>query len=123
MNIGTFIDNLYEARAKRLALDKEVTAAKIVENEAKEALIAQLNEMGLTKASGTFATVGIKTTAVPHITDWDAVHKFIRENDRFDLIQKRIGVVAWRDMYEAKVLVPGTECAFEVDLSLTKAKR
>jgi len=121
--LGQAIDNLYEARAARLTKAKEVDELRVLEVKAKAVVLEMLNQTGLSKASGMFATAGIMTTNIPFIKDWNAVHEYIKTNDRFDLLQRRIGVVAWRELYDNGILVPGTESAVDTDISLTKSTR
>lgn len=123
MTLGEAIDNLYQARAARLAMAKEVKELQVKESEAKASVLKLLGETGLQKASGKLATVGITTEDVPYIKDWEEVYEYIKSNDRFDLLQRRIGVIAWRDLYKDGVLVPGTEAGVDTDLSLTKSTR
>ncbi len=123
-NIGTLIDGLYALRSRRLELTKEVENMKSQETTMRQQIIMELDNIGLAKASGTEATVGITMSIQPEIEDWDEVHKYIREHDRFDLLQKRISVVAWRDLInEEGTLVPGTLVTEVRDISLTKAHR
>jgi hypothetical protein len=121
--LGEAIDSLYQARAARLVKAKEVKELQVVEAQAKIEVLKLLEASGLQKASGKLATAGITTDDVPYIKDWDEVYAYIKANDRFDLIQKRIGVVAWRDLFNDGVLVPGTEAAIDTDISLTKSTR
>ena len=123
MTLGEAIDTLYQARAARLAMAKEVKELQVKESVAKAEVLKLLGESGLAKASGKLATAGITTEDVPYIKDWDEVYSYIKSNDRFDLLQKRIGVVAWRDLFKDGILVPGTEAAVDTDLSLTKSTR
>lgn len=123
LTLGQAIDSLYEARAERLAKAKEVKDLQTKEATAKAQVLVLLRESGLEKASGKLATAGITTEDIPHVKDWDAIFEYIKDNDRFDLVQRRIGVVAWRDLWRDGVLVPGTEAAVDVDISLTKSKR
>ena len=121
--LGEAIDELYQARAARLAKAKEVKELQAEESAAKTAVLQLLKETGLEKASGKLATAGIIKEDVPYIKDWDALYGYIKENDRFDLLQRRIGVVAWRELFKDNILVPGTEAAVDTDLSLTKSTR
>lgn len=121
--LGEAIDELYQARAARLAKAKEVKELQAEESVAKTTVLQLLKETGLEKASGKLATAGIIKEDVPYIKDWDALYGYIKENDRFDLLQRRIGVVAWRDLLKDNILVPGTEAAVDTDLSLTKSTR
>jgi hypothetical protein len=123
VTLGQAIDNLYQARAARLAMTKEIKELQALESAAKTVVLKLLEETGLKKASGKLATAGITSEDVPYIKNWDEVYAYIKENDRFDLLQKRIGVVAWRDLYKDNILVPGTEAAVDTDLSLTKSTR
>ena len=123
-NVGTLIDGLYALRAKRLETQKLVDEMKVEEQKMRGLIMMELDEMGLAKASGATATCGITMSIQPEIEDWEAVHKWIRDNDRFDLLQKRLSVVAWRDLIsEAGVLVPGTLVTEVRDISLTKSSR
>lgn len=123
LTLGQAIDNLYAARAARLAKAKEVKDLQVLETIAKAQVLQMLNATGLAKASGMTATASITTEDIPFIKDWEAVHEYIKINDRFDLLQKRIGVVAWRDLFKDGILVPGTEPAVDTDISLTKSTR
>jgi len=123
MTLGEAIDLLYTTRAARLTLARELKDMTTTEKEAKFIVLKLLEEAGLQKASGEIATAGILVDDVPFIKDWNEVYAFIREQNRFDLLQKRIGVVAWRDMYKEGILVPGTEAVIDTDLSLTKSTR
>ena len=123
MTLGEAIDALYQARAARLAKAKEVKDLQATEAAAKLEVLRLLGEAGLEKASGKLATAGILMEDVPYVKDWDALYGYIKENDRFDLLQRRIGVVAWRDLFKDGVLIPGTEAGVDTDLSLTKSTR
>lgn len=123
LTLGQAIDALYAARAARLAKADEVKQLQAEEAAARQRVLEMLQTTGLSKASGAQATASITTSDIPFVKDWDAIHAYIKENDRFDLLQKRIGVVAWRDLYKDGILVPGTEAAVDTDISLTKAKR
>lgn len=121
--LGEAIDELYQARAARLAKAKEVKELQAEESVVKATVLQLLKETGLEKASGKLATAGIIKEDVPYIKDWDALYGYIKENDRFDLLQRRIGVVSWRELFKDNILVPGTEAAVDTDLSLTKSTR
>lgn len=123
MNLGPLIDKLYETRQKRLDLQKQADALKAQEVEMRQEVLATLRSMGMEKGTGSLATCGITVSIDPVVTDWDEVHNFIRENDRFDLLQKRLSAPAWRGLLETGVLIPGTEQTMVMDVSLTKSSR
>ena len=123
MNLGELIDDLYTKRAMRLVAQKKTDEAAAIEAVAKTALIEHLQVIGLSKASGSLATASIKSVTIPKVQDWTEIHNWIRVNDRFDMLHKRISEVAWRETLEAGILVPGTESQDDIKLSLTKASR
>ena len=122
-DLGSTIDKLYELRDRRLGIERSIKEMKQQEYALRAEVLTMLGEAGLQKASGALATCGVTTTEIPLVSDWSEVHTYIRENNRFDLLQKRISVLAWRDLKESGVLVPGTESIEDVDISLTKASR
>jgi hypothetical protein len=122
-DLGSAIDALYNLREMRLGYERKAKELKQQETEARNAILATLEASGLQKASGQQATCGIKTSIIPLVTDWDDIFTYIKDHDRFDLIQKRISVLAWRETYENEGLIPGTEAVEDVDISLTKSSR
>lgn len=121
--LGIMIDAVYALRTKRLELAREVDKLKVEEDAAKAKIREILVEYGLAKASGAIATVGQVHKIEPNVSDWEAVHNYIKEKDRFDLLQKRISVPAWRELYEGGELIPGTDPIDIYDISLTKSTR
>jgi hypothetical protein len=123
MSIGTMIDSLYELRAQRLAIEKQVEELKARETATKEEILSILKESGLEGAKGEVATASIQYKIKANVTDWDAVYAYIRDNDMFALLQKRLTTTLWAALQEDGILVPGTEPMALTDLSLTKSKR
>ena len=123
MSIGQQIDALYLLRSQRLVFEREVAEVKAKEAAAKQAIIDQLKLLSLEGARGDTATASITYKIKPNVTDWDAVWAYIRDNDMFALLQKRITASLWDALREDGILVPGTEEQPVVDLSLTKSKR
>lgn len=121
MSLGAKIDDLYRKRAARLELEKEVAAAKQQETELRDEIIHMLNDAGLGAGRGETATASLKTSTKPIVTNWQDVYRYIRDNDRFDLLQQRISSLAWSEFKNDGILVPGTEAFTEIGLSLTKA--
>lgn len=123
MSIGNMIDSLYDLRAQRLAIEKQVEELKARETAAKEEILRILKESGLEGAKGEVATASIQYKIKPNVVDWDAVFTYIRDNDMFALLQKRLTTTLWAALQEDGILVPGTEPIPIVDLSLTMSKR
>jgi len=123
MDIGHMIDGLYALRQQRLEFTKTVDALKAQETAARERILEMLDGMGCAKASGYMATCGVKESIEPVPEDWEMIHNYIRTENRFDLIQKRLSAPAWRELRDSGLLVPGTSAVTVRDLSLTKSMR
>ena len=124
MSIGNLIDQLYQLRQDRLKVEKEVAAMKSQETELRARIMEELDDVGLAKATGAVATAGIIQSIQPYVEDWEQVHAYVRANNRFDLLQKRLSAPAWRSLIEEDgQLVPGTLVTEVRDISLTKASR
>jgi hypothetical protein len=123
MLLGELIDSLYSMRTLRLDTQKTVDALKAQETEMRAQILDQLDAVGMAKASGYFATCGVKESIEPVPEDWEMIHAYIRENNRFDLVQKRLSAPAWRELRDSGLLVPGTSAVTVRDLSLAKSTR
>ena len=123
MDIGVLIDSLYSLRQQRLELSKSVEAYKLQETALREQVLEQLDDLKLSKASGSLATCGVKETVEPYVEEWDQLFEYVRAENRFDLLHKRISAPAWRELRELGALVPGTSAITVRDVSLTKSSR
>lgn len=121
--LGTMIDQLYQMREQRLAIDKQIAELKSAEAAMKQIIIDTLKADGLEGAKGGVATAAIQYKVKPHVTDWDKVYAFVREQDMFALLYKQITPTLWAALREDGVEVPGIEPMALTDLSLTKSKR
>lgn len=122
-DLGTAIDALYGLREMRLGLQRKVDELKQQENAQRGVIIALLEGSGLTKASGGAATASVTRKILPIVDDWNSVFAYVATHNRFDLLQKRLSVTAWREMQDSGEEVPGTSSVEDVDISLTKVTR
>lgn len=120
-SIGRCADLYKEVRDLRLAMEKEVEAVKRRETEIREYIIDNLSKSADTGAAGLKYRAQIVVKDVVKVNDWGVLHAWIRKNDRFDMLQKRLSEKAAADwMEEEKRLLPGTEVLKVPDVSVTK---
>jgi hypothetical protein len=122
-SIGRTADLYNDVRQLRLAMEKEAEKVKARETELREYIIANLSKSDDTGAAGLRYRAQIVSKDVPRAMDWAKVHAFIRDNDRFDLLQKRLGEKAVMDMWEQGEAIPGVEVVKVPDVSITKIGR
>jgi hypothetical protein len=123
---GRCADLYKDVQALRLAMEAEAEEVKAFENRLKAHMIDGLSKSDDTGAAGLKYRVQIVTKAVPRVqteddaNGWAKLHAYIQKTGRFDLLQKRLGEKAVKDMWAAGEIVPGVEKFNAHDLSITK---
>lgn len=122
--IGACIDLAFEIRAERQeksrAYDAEIGEMKANEKLLEDHILNSFSKSDIDGAKGKIATAAIKRSTVGKITDWPTLCKYVKENDAWDLLYKRITNEAYNARLEVGEAVPGTEPFQKMDLSLTK---
>jgi len=119
--LGTLIDDLDRIRDAKRAVQKKLDAISAKESEYKERILAVAGEQGLSKATGSTATMSISRSISPVANDWEKVNRFVLRHKRLDLFQKRLSPVVYRDLLEEYPRgVPGLESREDVRINLRK---
>ena len=120
--LGICADHLKEVESLRLAMQKEVDAVKKRENELRDHIIDNLSVSDDTGAVGKKYIAQIKPEDKPTVNDWEEFYDFIFDQDRPDLLQKRLSEKAIQEMWEDGKEVPGIGKFIAKKLSVTKRK-
>ena len=125
--LGTKIDRYFTLRAERLALEKKVSKIKVKEGDVKDDLITLLTKAKLDSASGKNGTISIKHPKVGQVVDWPKLYAWIRKNNAFELMQRRLNQSDYDQRLEqhprlAKTGIPGVDQITVTKFSAT-AKR
>ena len=118
--IGRCADAYKEVSDLRLAMQKEVDTVKKRETEINEHILENLSASDDTGASGLKYKAQIKTSVDPSATDWEAIHDFVYENDRFDILGKKLNKKAIEELWDAGKKVPGVVKINVKKVSITK---
>lgn len=107
--VGSLIDSVYELkeRLRELEAEKKELNAQLATLEAD--LLATLDAQGVTLCRGRRASASISESVVPNAADWEEIYEYIRNEDALYLMERRLAVRAWRELYEGGTLIPGTE--------------
>ena len=120
-SIGRCADLLHDVRDLRLGMEKEVEEVKRREAEVREHIINNLSASADTGAAGLRYRAQIVKKEKRNIADWGVLTSWIRKNDRFDMLQKRLSDTAARDFAEVEGReIPGTEKILVPEVSITK---
>lgn len=125
VEIGAAADLYHDVREVRLSMEKEVEKFAAREREIHEYIINNLSSGKDTGAAGLRYRAQIVKKDVPKISEeqggWGALFSWIRKNDRFDMLQKRLSDKAVKDFFDTdKRMPPGTEMMKVPSLSITK---
>lgn len=101
--IKTLVAQLNAARNERLALDRQSAKLKVVEDTCMDQLIAAKVVSGQ-YGSYLLEFVNKKT---PRCTDWPGLWAYVRENDAFEMLHKRLTESAIMERVNAGEIVPG----------------
>ena len=84
-------------------------------------LKAKLDADGLTSFKTEYGTAFLTTTDFANVDDWDAVLRFIREEEAYDMLEKRVSKTAVRGYIEAnKEVPPGIKYGTKLDINVRK---
>lgn len=123
LSLGACIDSLYNKRAERLAAEKKIKVLKSEETLLKLKIRNLLMAADLEMGAGGIATCSLNTSVEPTPKDWTLIYEYIKENDAFDMIQKRLSPLAVKERWENGIIIPGVEKFDDWDISLTKRSK
>lgn len=107
-NIFEACDAYYETRQARLAADKVAADLKVRETQLQEHLIRELNHQEAAQGvSGSKARVTLKRENTPVVKDWDEFYKWVRENNAFEFLQRRLNTKPVKERWTENEQVPG----------------
>ena len=120
MEIAALVDEYDEARNHRLEVDKQAAYLKRQEQALHDRILHELNNQGMMYVAGTYKRVKVNPTIKHVADDWVEVHKYMRDNDAMDLVQKRLheGAIILRE--EEGIIIPGLQSVEVNKLSIAK---
>ena len=125
VTVDAVIKKYMRLREKKAATEAEikerVDAIKADMAKLEAFLMAKLDADGLTSFKTDYGTAFLTTTDFANVEDWDAVLRFIREEDAFDMLEKRVSKTAVRGYIEAnKEVPPGIKYGTKLDINIRK---
>jgi hypothetical protein len=124
-NIGDVIRTYMALRSQKDAIEAEMKSRVdgIKANMAKlEAWIKEkADEQGVTSFKSDFGTAFLTTTDYANVADWDAVLDFVRTNEAYDMLEKRISKIAVRGyIQQNKTVPPGVNYGTKLEVNIRK---
>lgn len=119
--VGTYVKlrRRREALEATVKADVDVIKAKMAKLEAW--LMQKADEDGVTSFKTPAGTAFVTTTDFANVADWDAVLQFIRDNDAFDMLEKRVSKAAVRaQLDETGSAPPGITYGTKIGINIRK---
>ena len=120
--VGTYM----KLRRKREALEAETKAGldeiKVKMGKLEAWLMQKADDEGVTSFKTESGTAFVTTTDYANVADWDAVLTFIKDNEAFDMLEKRVSKTAVRGYMDANGSVPpGITYGSKLGINIRKA--
>lgn len=119
-SVGACVDLLYQRRAERQALAKQLEDLKGEEADLEDHIFKTFSKQDLRGAKGAVANASIKEDNVPTIEDWDLFFEHVKKTKSWDMLQRRLSTTAVRERWKSNKEVPGVGVFHKMSLSLTK---
>ena len=121
-SIGRCADLYHDIRELRLAMEKEVEEVKARETEIQEHIINTLSSSDDTGAAGLRYRAQVITKRKPRLADWGTFTAWVRKNDFFHMLQRRLNEKAVDEWLADNPdrTAPGTEMVQVKTVSITK---
>lgn len=118
--IGPSVDHLVALREQKRELEAKIKNIEAEYSAIEGALMSQLDEQGITKASGGKATASISVSVVGNLVDPAKFHAYLKKSGNFHLLQQRLSAPACRELFESKgdKAIPGVEPFVKKSLNL-----
>lgn len=106
MNSDELITELKKTKDQIKDLNNEVKELKGREDELARSLMTEMDKTGLKRMANDLATVSVATEAVPNVDNWDEFRAYVKDNDLWELLHKRVSATACRELAMTET-IPG----------------
>jgi len=108
--VGQVIETYIKLRSLKEQIDnkakEETKEIKLKLIKLESWLQAKADEDGVKSFATDYGTAFLTTTDIAGVADWDAVLQFIKDNDAWDMLERRVSKAAVRGYIDANGAVP-----------------
>ena len=124
-NVGDVIRTYMKLRDQKAAIEAEVkdqvSTIKAKMEKLEAYLKTQMDAQGLTSFKSDYGTAFLTTIDYANVADWDAVLDFIRSNEAYDMLEKRVSKIAVRGYIDqTKSVPPGINYGTKLEVNIRK---
>jgi hypothetical protein len=119
--VSAYLKLRHQKEAVENAAKAEVQVIKEKMTKLEAWLLTQANAQNVTSFKTKSGTAFVTTTDYANVADWDAVLGFIRTNDAFDMLERRVSKMAVRGYIESRGAVPtGVNYGTKIEVNVRK---
>ena len=108
---------------KLKVLEQKTQEQKNLVTVLRDEMTKEMNDAGTVSYSGPGIRISLRKSIVPQAVDWTKIYRFMKKNNAFDLLQRRLASTAWNDrMEDRKSPIPGIESFTKTTLYITLAE-
>ena len=125
VKVDDVIATYMKLRSQKEAIESQMKEQSAVIKAKMEKLESWIKEQadvqGVTSFKTKHGTAFLTTTDYANVADWDAMLAFVRENEAYDLFEKRVSKTAVRGYIEqTKAVPPGVNYGTRLDVNIRK---
>jgi hypothetical protein len=125
VKVDDVIATYMKLRGQKEAIEAQMKEQSAVIKAKMEKLESWIKEQadvqGVTSFKTKHGTAFLTTTDYANVADWDAMLAFVRENEAYDLFEKRVSKTAVRGYIEqTKAVPPGVNYGTRLDVNIRK---
>lgn len=123
--IGGLLDYRFKLKMQKEALEKELRAIADDITKVEDAIFLQFKSDDIKGARGDLAQASISPRIIPTAESWPDIFAWIKKGrgtDRFAIMQKRLGSIAIKEMWDDGKQIDGVGHFEKQVLSVTKIK-
>ena len=125
VNVDTVIGSYMILRRQKEKIEasvkEQVSEIKAKMDKLEAWIKQQADAQGVTSFKTKHGTAFLTTTDFANVADWDAVLTYIRDNEAYDMLEKRISKIAVRGYIEEnKSVPPGVNYGTKLEINIRK---
>jgi hypothetical protein len=125
VNVDDVVATYMKLRDQKAAIEGEVkdklTTIKNKMEKLESWIKVQADLQGVTSFKTKHGTAFLTTTDYANVENWDAVIGFIRDNEAYDMLEKRVSKTAVRGYIEqTKAVPPGVNYGTKLEVNIRK---
>lgn len=108
-DLGILAQQLRICKEAKTELNSQITVLNAEIKELQIELLEGLKEQNLSTIGDGVQTVYIAHQVVPHVVNWEALYKYIHENEAYEMLHRRISLKPFQESYEQGIEIPGID--------------